>query len=102
MNGYVQSNLSTLAFKKGEQLEGFHSKILRLQQEIMLPVEIVSPTRLLFHYTKALSKSDKLRVFIYPNMTDLTTFLDNNGKYAIYKGGDINGIYDYLEMIGDP
>ena len=68
----------------------------------MLPVEIVSPTRLLFHYTKALSKSDKLRVFIYPNMTDLTTFLDNNGKYAIYKGGDINIIYSYLEMIGDP
>ena len=48
MNGDVQSNLSTLAFKNGEQLEYFHSRILRLQQEIMLSGEIVSPTRLLF------------------------------------------------------
>ena len=64
MNGYVQSDLATLTFKKGEQLEGFHIKILRLQQEIMTPVEIVFYTRLLFQYMKALSKSDKLRVFI--------------------------------------
>ena len=33
MNGYVQSDLATLAFKNGEQLEDFHSRILRLQQE---------------------------------------------------------------------
>ena len=32
MNGDVQSNLSTLTFKNGEQLEYFHSRILRLQQ----------------------------------------------------------------------
>ena len=32
MNGYVQSELSTLAFKNGEQLEDFHRIILRLQQ----------------------------------------------------------------------
>ena len=53
--------------------------ILRLQQEIMLYGEIVSPTRILFQYTKELSKSDKLRAFIAPKMTDLITFLDNNG-----------------------
>ena len=47
MNGDVQSDISTLAFRNGEQLEDFHSRILRLQQEIMLSGEIVSPTRLL-------------------------------------------------------
>ena len=42
-----QSDLSTLAFKNGEKLEDFHRIILRLQQKVMLSVEIVSPTRLL-------------------------------------------------------
>ena len=102
MNGDLQSDLSTLDFKNGEQLEYFHSKILRLQQEIMLSGEIVSPTRLLFQYMKALTKSEKLRAFIAPKMTDLITFLDNNGKSAVYTGGEIYGIYCYLEMIGDP
>ena len=46
MNGDVQSDLATLAFKNGEQLEYFHIRILRLQQEIILSGEIVSPTRL--------------------------------------------------------
>ena len=32
MNGDVQYYLSTLALKNGEQLEDFHSRILRLQQ----------------------------------------------------------------------
>ena len=41
MNGDVQSDLSTLAFKNGEQLEYFHSKILRLQQEITISGETV-------------------------------------------------------------
>ena len=36
INGDVQSDLATLAFKNGEQLEDFHSRILRLQQVIML------------------------------------------------------------------
>ena len=36
VEGYVQSDLATLAFKNGEQLEDFRSRILRLQQEIML------------------------------------------------------------------
>ena len=54
MNGGVQSDLATLSFKNGEQLEDFHSRILRLQQEIMLYVEIVSPARIIFQYMKAL------------------------------------------------
>ena len=36
MNGDVQSDLAILAFRNGEQSEDFHSRILRLQQEIML------------------------------------------------------------------
>ena len=35
-------------------------------------------------------------------MTDLITFLDTNGKSAVYTGGKINGIYRYIEMIGAP
>ena len=102
MNGDVQSDLATLALKNGEQLEDFHSRIIRLQQEIMFSVETVSPTRILFHYMKALTKSEKLRAFIAPNMIDLTTFLDKNGKSTVYEGGDIHGIYRYIEMIGAP
>ena len=79
MNGDVQSDLATLAFNNGEQLEDFHSRILRLQQEIMLSGEIV-----LFQYMKALTKSEKLKAFIAPKMTDLITFLDKNGKSAAY------------------
>ena len=41
---------------------------------------------------KALSKIDKLRAFVAPNMTDLITFLDNNRKYDVYTEGDINVI----------
>ena len=92
MNGNVQYGLSTLAFKSGEQLEDFHSRIIRLKQEIMLSEEIVSPTRHLFQCMKAFTKSEKLRSFIAPKMTDLVTFLGKNGKSAVYKVGDINGI----------
>ena len=60
MNGDIQSDLATLAFSNGEQLEYFHSRILRLQQEIILSGEIVSPTRLLLQYMKALTKIEKL------------------------------------------
>ena len=35
-------------------------------------------------------------------MTDLITFPEKNGKLAIYTGGDIHGIYCYLEIIGSP
>ena len=93
MNGDVYSDIATLAFRNGEQLEDSHSRILRLQQEIMLSGEIVSPTRLLIHYMKALTNSEKLKAFIAPNMTDLITFLDKNVKYAVYERGDIHGIY---------
>ena len=102
MNGDVKSDIATLAFKNGEQIEDFHNRIIRLQQEILLSGEIVSPTRLLLQYINALSNSDKLRSFIAPKMTYLTTFLDNNGKYSVYTEGDIHGIYCYLEIIGSP
>ena len=65
----------------------------------MISGEIVSPTRLLFQYMEALEKSEKIRYFIAPKMTDLITFLDKNGKYAVYTGGEIHVIYRYLEMI---
>ena len=42
------SDLATLAFNNGEKLEDSHSIILRLQQEIVLSVETVYPTRLIF------------------------------------------------------
>ena len=48
MNDDVQYDLSTLAFKNGEQIEDFNSRILMLQQEISLSGENASPTRLLF------------------------------------------------------
>ena len=102
MNGDVQYDLATLAFRNGEQPEYFHSRILRLQQEIMFSGEIVSPTILLFQYMKVLTKSEKLKAFIAPKMIDLIAFLDKNGKSAVYEGGDIHGIYRYLEMIGAP
>ena len=54
MNGDVKSGLATLAFKNREQIEAFHGRILRIQQEIMLYGEIISPTRLLFQYMKKL------------------------------------------------
>ena len=68
----------------------------------MLSGEIFSPTRLLFQYIKALTKSEKLRAFISPKMTYLITFPHNNGKSAVHTGGDIPGIFRYLEMIGAP
>ena len=51
---------------------------------------------------KAFSNSEKLKVLIAPKMKDIITFLDNNGKYAVYKGGNIHGLYCYLDMIGAP
>ena len=102
MNGDIQSGLATLAFRNGEQLEDFHSRILRLQQEIMLSGEIVSPTRLLLQYMKALTNIEKLKEFIAPKMTYIITFIDNKGKSAVYDGVDIHGIYRYLEIIGSP
>ena len=102
INGDAQSDLAILDFKNREQIEDFCGSILRLKQEVMLSVDIVSSTRLIFQRMKTLSKIDKLRAFIDPNMIDITTLLDNNGKSAVYTGGDINGIYSYLEIIGSP
>ena len=86
MNGDVRSDLSTLEFKNGEKLEYFHGRIIRIQQEIMLSGENFSPTILILQYMKELSKRDKLIYFIAPKMKYLITFLDNNGKYAVYTG----------------
>ena len=58
----------------------------------MISGEIFSPTRLLFQYMKALIKSEKLKGFILPKMTDLVTFLGKNGKSAVYDGGDLHGL----------
>ena len=51
---------------------------------------------------KALPNSEKLRYLIAQNMTDIITFLDKNGKYGVYIGRDIHGIYRYLEIIESP
>ena len=59
-------------------------------------------TILLFQYMNALTKSEKLRAFIAPKMTYPITFLDKNGKSAVFTGGYIHGIYRYLVMIGAP
>ena len=45
-----------------------------------------------------LLNSDKLKAFIAPNMPDIITLLENDGKYDVYKGGKIHGIYWYIEM----
>ena len=102
MNGEVQSDLATLAFKNGEKLKYFQCRVFRLQQEIMLSGEIVSPIRLLFQYMKALTKSEKLRAFIASRMKDFINSPEKNGKHAVYTRGDIHGIYRYLDMIGSP
>ena len=58
--------------------------MFRLKQEIILSGETVSPARLLFQYMKAFPKSDKLKAFIVPKMTDIITFLEKNRKAAVY------------------
>ena len=83
INSDVNSDLSTLAFNNGEQLEYFHSIIIRLQQEINLSGVNFSPTILIFQYTKSLSKIDKIKALIMHKMTYLIIFLDSNGKLAI-------------------
>ena len=89
MNGYVQSYLTTLEFKNWEKIEYFHSRIIGLQREIIFSRETVSPTRLLFQYTKSLSKRDKLKAVIATKMIDIITFIDKNWKYSVYKGEKI-------------
>ena len=93
---------TTMAFNNVEQFDGFNSRVIRLQQEITLSGENISPTRRFSKNMKALSKSDKLKELIATNMIDLIKFLDNNRKSAVYTGGGNHGIYRYLEMIGSP
>ena len=73
MNFDDQSKLSTLAFNNAEQLKEFHSIIIILQQEIVLYVETVSPTIIIFYFVESLSKRDKPKALIAPNMTHLIT-----------------------------
>ena len=49
---------------------------------------------------RSFSKRDKIKAFIATKMTDIITFLDNNGKYSVLKGVNFHGLYRYLEMIG--
>ena len=80
MSGDVQSDLASLKSNNKEKIAYFHRRIIRIQQEIFLSGENVSPKRLIFQYTKAFSNIDKLKSFIAPNMTYLITFLYNNKK----------------------
>ena len=61
MNGNVQYELATLVFNNVEQLEDIHSINLRLQQEISISGETVSPTRLLLRYIEEFSNRGKLK-----------------------------------------
>ena len=49
---------------------------------------------------KEFSNINKLKSFIAPKMTYLIAFIENNEKLAVYTGGNICGLYHYLEMIG--
>ena len=80
INCDFQSDLETMAFNKGEQLEDFHIRILILKQEINISGETDSPTILLIQYMKAFSNCDKLTALIASNIIYLITILDNNGK----------------------
>ena len=99
MNGGVQSDLASIELKNREQLEYFHSRILRICQEIILSVETVSTKRLLFKYMKSFSNSNKPKALIAPKMVELITFLDNNGNFSIHTGGNINVLYHLFIMI---
>ena len=74
--------------------------VIILQLEINLSGETVSPNRFIFQYIKSLSNINKLKTFIVPNLTDFIKFLDNNVILIIYRGGNIHGLYCYLEIIG--
>ena len=51
---------------------------------------------------KSFPNSNKLKASIASNMIYIITFLDNSIKYTIYTGGNMNGIYSYLYIIGSP
>ena len=66
--------------------------VIRLQQEIILYGEIFSPTRLLFQYTKALSKSYKLKASIAPNELLIKTKLKGDTVM------DLKNFYRHIKM----
>ena len=93
----LKSNNSAMKiFKNREKLEDFYSRILRIQQKTNLSVETVSHKRILFQYMKVLSKSNTLKAFVAPNITDIVTFVYNNITLDIYKRVNIHGVYRYL------
>ena len=47
---------------------------------------------------KPFPKSDKLKSFFAPKMEDIITFLENDGKSAVYTGVNVNELYYYLDM----
>ena len=96
------SRTQTAWYSITKKIEDFHSRTITFKQRINHSVETVSSTRLLFKYTILLSKIYKLKAFIAPKMTDFITFLDKNRKYAVYTGGNIHGLYFYLEIIETP
>ena len=51
---------------------------------------------------KAFSKSNEFKALISTKRTDLITFLNNNGKYAVYTRVNIHGLYNYLKNIRFP
>ena len=76
--------------------------MLKLQQEIILSGETVSSTTTLFQYMREFSNRNKIKALFELNMTDIITLLENNGKLDVYTGGNIHGLYYYLDMIGVP
>ena len=77
-NSGFRSDLAALPLNNGEKVYDLHSRIIILQQEIILSGENFPPARLLFQYIKEFSKSNKLKEFIVLKMTDIITFLDKN------------------------
>ena len=102
MNDDVQSDLYTLTFNNGEQLEYFHSRIIRLQQETNISGETVSSTKFLLQCMKEFTKCAKLNELIVPKMTNIIKFIYKNIRLDSYIKENINGIYCYIEIIGAP
>ena len=51
---------------------------------------------------KELPKSNKIKSFVVPKMTDPIIFLDKNVKSFVYTGRNIHKLYWCLEIIGSP
>ena len=95
MDGDDQSNLSTLTSITENNLKIFtleysdlNSKLTSLDK--LYPLKDFTSSKWM-----NMSKCDELKAFIALKMTDIITFIDNNGKLAIYKGLNIHVIYSY-------